>query len=145
MKKSLSLYPGAFFAAQIKADLEQCNAITDSSGLHLSEQEMQQLIQQHTAALENTGRVEFCGSILPKLVSAFYASPYLVPRQYAQTLAALQDLFYQLKNDTYDQIPDDDLIATMVHFFNNRAHGSIEILADIAPEEWLDEWKDLKK
>lgn len=39
------------------------------------------------------------------------------------------NLFYYLKNDTWDTISDDGIIEFMKNAFNSRCHGSIELLS----------------
>ena len=79
-------------------------------------------------ALKDTGRVEFAGGILPKLIEAFCDSPYIDRENYAETLAQLQEAFYYYKSEAMESFSDDELIGFMAEVFHGRAQGSTEYL-----------------
>ena len=93
------------------------------------------LTQQHNRTLRNTGRVEFGHGILPELIRAFYSSPFLETETYAQTLMELQDLFYELKNESGDRLSDAELLDAMRRAFDGPAGGAAEYLAGVSLEE----------
>ncbi len=66
---------------------------------------------------------------LDKLILAFCNSPYINKDTYEDTFHELINLFYDLKNNTWDTISDDDVIEFMKNAFNNRCHGSLELLS----------------
>ena len=123
MDQMLELFRGQAPLAveDAKRELRACNAYTAQFGLQLSEAEIGELVQCRSEALQNAGRIEFGGGILPKLIYAFCDSPYLEPETYETTLAELQEAFYAYKTD-------DELINLMVSVFNGRARGSAEYL-----------------
>ena len=108
------------------------NAVTEQAGLSLSAAQATALEETRAEALHATGRIEFGAGISEKLILAFYASPYLTKDNYAATLFSLTELFYQLKNETEDRIPDDELLAEMRARFDGDCHGSTELLANDA-------------
>lgn len=118
-----------------KEEVRLCNDLNAFYGLTLTEQDITDLVELRGQTLRNTGRVEFGGGILPKLIRAFCKSPYIDPYHYAATLADLQDAFYYFKNESQDRFSDDELIDFMVDVFNGQAHGSAEVLATISLEE----------
>ncbi len=129
------LTPIAAQAAMAKEELRCCEALNRLYGLTLTEADITELVQLRGEALRATGRVEFGGGILPKLVRAFCRSPYVDARNYAATLADLQDAFYYFKNESEDRFSDDDLIEFMAKVFNGRAEGSTELLCAISLED----------
>ena len=62
-----------------------------------------ELVAARREALVQTGRVEFGSGVTERLIRAFYTSPYLTKETYAETVQALTELFYQLKNETDDR------------------------------------------
>lgn len=118
-----------------RQELLACNARTALCGLTLTETDVEQLAQAHVDALRSTGRVEFGGGALQKLVYAFCDSPYLTQENYAQTLSELQEIFYCFKNESGERLSDDELIGAMKEVFDGRAQGSLEYLAGTSPEE----------
>ncbi|HBL40740.1 MAG TPA: hypothetical protein DDY98_03900 [Ruminococcaceae bacterium] len=111
-----------------KQEIRACNEISEPFGLRLNEEEIQDLAECRNDSLKASGRIEFEGGILPKLIHAFCDSPYLSQSNYADTLAQLQEAFYYYKTESCDEYTDDELIEFMVEVFNGRAQGSAEYL-----------------
>ena len=129
------LIPFSQQLAAAKEELRCCDELNRLHGLELTEADIAELVQLRGAALRSTGRVEFDGSILPKLVRAFCTSPYVDKYNYAAILGELQDAFYYFKNESMDTISDDELIGFMAQVFNGRAEGSAELLTAISLEQ----------
>lgn len=55
----------------VKQEIRSCNEFSKKFGLVLSEEEINELVQCRSDALKSSGRVEFGGGILPKLIYAF--------------------------------------------------------------------------
>lgn len=113
-----------------KQEVRACNAISEKFGLTLTEEEITELVECRVSALKDTGRIEFSGGILPKLIFAFCDSPFIESDNYAKTLAELQEAFYYYKNESQEHFTDDELIEFMVKVFNGRAQGSAEYLIE---------------
>ncbi len=105
------------------------NTLTAAQGLTLTEAQAAELVAARREALVQTGRVEFGSGVTEKLIRAFYISPYLTKETYAETLRALTELFYQLKNETDDRVGDDALLAEMRARFDGDCGGSLDLLA----------------
>ena len=117
-----------------KHEIRVCNEFTGRFGLVLSDREIEELVECRAEILKNTGRVEFGGGILPKLIYAFCDSPYIEQENYEDTLAELQEAFYYYKNEAMEAYSDDELIEYMVSVFNRRAHGSAQYLIETSLE-----------
>lgn len=109
-------------------EIRNCNSYSGQFGLTLMESEIQELNECRERALKGTGRVEFGGGVLPKLIHAFCDSPYLDQNNYASALSELQEAFYYFKGEAHEQFTDDELIGFMAEVFNGRAQGSAEYL-----------------
>ncbi len=121
--------------AAAKDEIRCCNELNQLYGLTLTEADITELVELRGQALRSTGRVEFGGGILPKLIRAFCKSPYVDQFNYASVLGDLQDAFYYFKNESEDRFSDDDLIEFMEKVFNGKAEGSTELLCSISLEE----------
>lgn len=119
----------------VKHELAALNDKTRKQGLLLNEAEITMLVERRSEALRETRRIEFGQGPLPSLVDAFYQSPYLNQESYFETMAELQDIFYQLKEETGECIPDEDLIEAMRSLFDTQAHGSLEYLGGLPAEK----------
>lgn len=116
-------------------ELRDYNTFTAQFGLSLSEAQIQVLAEHRFNALKNTGRVEFGGGILKKLIYAFSDSPYIFKENYLETLLELQDAFYYYKNESMDRISDDELIDFMKTVFDGKAQGSLAFLSGTSLED----------
>ena len=111
-------------------ELESCNSAIGRHGLSLTRQDIQALVVGRLEALEVSDRVEFGGGVAKELVLAFSGSAYVSQTSFVETILELQDLFYEFKNESLEQIPDEDLIAKMRSLFDEVAQGDLEYLAE---------------
>ena len=112
------------------AVLTECNEKTAGFGLTLSPEEAGKLIRCRDESLRKYGRVEFNGGILGQLVYTFCDSPYLNQDNYSEMLERLQDIFYEFKNETEDQMTDEELLNFMREQFDEVCFGDTDYLED---------------
>lgn len=128
MSFDLMILNGSLVKKQAVSEIMQCNRITEKYALVLTEQQAAELVETRTDSLKKTGRIEFGGGIIDKLIKEFCDSPYISQYNYAETLQELIDIFYYYKNETLDQISDDDLIKYMKKCFDGKCQGSLDLL-----------------
>ncbi|QUI22515.1 hypothetical protein HZI73_09470 [Vallitalea pronyensis] len=109
-------------------DIVALNEMTRAYGLVLSSHQVMQLIEERNRLLKGHGRIELGNEVMKKLIDYFYMSPFIEQDDYMLTLMALQDVFYYMKNETEDQISDDELLDIIKDFFENNCRGSIDLL-----------------
>ena len=95
-------------------------------GIDISPDMALRLIQNRQTALRTTGRLEFGPGILPELVKAFADSPFIECLE--RDLCALNEAFYQLKNETREALSDEELLDWMEKSFNGWCKGSLDLL-----------------
>lgn len=128
MEQGLGLIPGHIQYIYAMEEIREQLPLCGRHGLSLSEADIKELVVARISALHDTGRMEFQGGVLPKLIRAFCASPYIENETWAETLIELQEAFYYFKGDAEERFSDDELIEFMVKIFNGRAQGSAEYL-----------------
>lgn len=132
MSESLEYQMMDFLQAQKeqkeKELLTVCNAKTERFGLILSEQDKHELILYRNESLKKHKRVEFGNGILDKLIYAFCDSGFIDQNNYLEMLEKLQDIFYEYKNETQDQMTDDELIHFMREQFEEVCFGDLAYL-----------------
>lgn len=124
------LFPLPMQLADVSKKLAACNQKTAQYSLSLSEPQLQTLLEQRNLVLKRTGRIELGEGILIKLMETFCSSPYLSQHNYETTLKKLQELFYYFKNESMEQLSDDELLRIMKDYFDHKAHGSLDYLAN---------------
>ncbi|UWG95577.1 DUF6323 family protein [Dehalobacter sp. DCM] len=126
--KEIILFPPATISKAALEEVIHCNEITLRYGLELSCEEALDLIETRSRSLLSYGRIEFAGGVINKIILAFCNSPYLSHHNYAETLNDLLETFYYYKNETLDEISDDELITLMKDYFDHQCQGSIALL-----------------
>jgi len=117
---------GAQIQLRVAAEeLESCNRVISRHGITLSQQDIQTLVVGRLDALQETERVEFGGGVAKELVLAFAGSAFVSQESFVETVLDLQDLFYEFKNESLEQITDDELVATMRSLYDDMAEGDM--------------------
>ncbi len=116
------------------AKVLEMNDKIDQFGLILSEEDAAMLVQSRSDVLKEQQRVEFGEGILPRLILNFCDSPYIYQGNFAETIERLQEIFYMYKNESMDEISDDELLEYMRDCFDGECEGSLEYLEDTVME-----------
>lgn len=128
MNEIMNLFGNNSLEKQVFNEILSCNDFTLEYGLTLKEEDAREIIKTRNIALEKSGRIEFNGQIINKIITAFCDSPYISQCNYSDTINELVEIFYNYKNETLDYIGDDELIEIMKEYFDNYCQGSLELL-----------------
>lgn len=128
MNEIINLFENNSLEKQVFDEIIECNEVTRDYGLKLKEEDVKEIIKTRNIALEKSGRIEFNGQIINKLIIAFRDSPYISQYNYSETINELVEIFYNYKNETLDFIGDEELIEIMKENFDNYCQGSLELL-----------------
>lgn len=113
-----------------KRELESINQAIGQHGLSLMAADVQALAVGRREALQLSERIEFGGGVAKDLVLAFASSPYVSQTTFVDTVLELQELFYEFKNESLEQIADDELIAKMRSLYDDFADGNLDLLEE---------------
>lgn len=113
-----------------------CNEKTQAFGLSLTMEDTQVLLRNRKNTLKEQRRVEFGEGILPKLIEEFCDSQYINQDEYTAILTDLQEIFYLYKNESMDQLTDDELLTFMREQFDGVCFGSVEYLSGTCLERF---------
>jgi uncharacterized protein YbcC (UPF0753/DUF2309 family) len=128
LNEIINLFENNSLEKQVFDEIIECNEVTRDYGLKLNEEDVKEIIKTRNMALEKSGRIEFNGQIINKLIIAFRDSPYISQHNYSETINELVEIFYNYKNETLDFIGDEELIEIMKEYFDNYCQGSLELL-----------------
>lgn len=117
-----------------KQAIQKTNEYTRKFGLSLTEEDTRILLSERKYALSEQERVEFGEGILPRLIFAFCDSPYIYQDNYVESIGRLQEIFYLYKNETLDEVSDDELIEAMKQMFEGVCQGSLDFLEETCLE-----------
>ncbi|RCX19382.1 hypothetical protein DFR58_103127 [Anaerobacterium chartisolvens] len=128
MTFDLMLFSGGLLEKQAVSEIIKCNEITLRYGLVLSEQQARELAETRKDSLKSSGRIEFGGGVIDKLILEFCDSPYIFQSNYTEVMHELIEIFYYYKNETLDLMSDDELISFMKSCFDGKCQGSLDLL-----------------
>lgn len=123
---------------QIEA-IRKTNDYTQRFGLSLSEEDVQELMVSHIDCLKEEQRIEFGGGVTDKLIFAFCDSDYIYQENYVEVIQRLQQIFYLYKNESMDELTDDELIDLMRNAFDGECQGSLDYLEQTYLEKFARE------
>lgn len=126
-------------AARQKLKLENvlaCNKDTELYGLVLSQEEAKNLMISRNNSLNENQRIEFGRGILTKIIYEFCDSQYVNQESYAEILSELQEIFYLFKNETQDEVTDDELLHFMKRQYEEICFGDLEYLKSTCLERY---------
>lgn len=118
--------------AQLLSTIHEVRALDElmaQNGLHLSDGEVAALVEARFETLRETGRVEFGGGVLGKLIEAFCDSCYAPRDEWMDLLGELQEMFYFMKRESDEAFSDDELIEMMRGYYDGVCQGSMEMLS----------------
>jgi hypothetical protein len=113
-----------------------CNLKTEQFGLVLSQEDANNLMLSRKNSLNENERVEFGEGVLPKIICLFCDSQYINQDNYAVVLSELQEIFYSYKNETQDELTDDELLNFMRKQFDEICFGDLEYLRSTCLERF---------
>lgn len=138
IKKEMDDYLSLFLNNQdnLVVALTESNEYTKKFGVILTKEDAQALSVARKESLRQEERIEFGSGILPKLIFTFCDSPYVYQDNYVDTLERLQDIFYLYKNESLDELTDDELLDFMKKEFDGVCEGSLDYLEDTCLEDF---------
>jgi hypothetical protein len=128
VSENFMFLPVFMLKQQSITEIRKSNDYTQQYGLSLTNEEIGLLIENRKEALSCNGRIEFGGGVIQKLIMEFADSPYIYQDNYVETMMELQECFYYFKNESLEDMTDDELIGQMKKHFNDDCQGSVEYL-----------------
>lgn len=120
---------------QTLLQIRECNDYSKRFGLTLSDAEIMCLMDYRISTLKGLGRVEFTNDVIKKLIFEFCDSAYIQADNYLETLQDLLEIFYYFKNESLEELSDDELIQVMKQYFETECEGSVEYLQETILED----------
>lgn len=117
-------------------EIRKTNEYTCQYGLCLTEEDIQELVLERRECLTEQQRVEFGKGVLDKIIFAFCDSRYIYQKNYVETIAKLQEIFYLYKNESMDILTDEELLTLMRDAFDGKCQGSLEYLEETFLEDF---------
>lgn len=104
------------------------NRNTEQFGLVLTKQDAELILEERKSTLLREKRVEFGEGIAEKIIYEFCDSDFIRQDNYVDTIIRLQEIFYLFKNETLDELTDDELLHLMKEQFEKICFGDLDYL-----------------
>ena len=106
-------------------------------GMRLSKNRKSDFIAEaEEIAVAEQQRVEIGTGAAALITEKFIRSAYVTQESFAETIAALVDIFYEAKEESFDMLSDDEIADIMFYFFEHVSEGSTELLQGRDMEEF---------
>lgn len=128
MENNIVSISDLFVSKEIFLEVQKCNEKTLEYGLKLSAEDINIILHTRKESLIKTGRIELGGELIQNIILTFCDSPYISQYNYIETIDDILETFYYYKNETMDEIGDEDLINLMKNYFDNKCQGSLDLL-----------------
>lgn len=123
----------------VKNELLEINEKSSDYGLILSSKDVEEVIKSRKNTLKNYSRIDLNMEVTKKLIEILYTSPYTNQDDYVELINDLQDIFYYLKNETLDEISDDDIIEEISQFYE-KSSGRIDNVQNLC-EKFIKDYR----
>lgn len=120
-----------------KNEILEINEKSSAYGLILKPEDVEEIIKSRAYSLKSYGRIDLNMDITKKLINNIYSSQYTDKDDYVEVINDLQDIFYFLKNETLDEISDDEIID-MVSEFYEKTSGRMDNIQNLAEKFVMD-------
>lgn len=119
---------GELRSLALRNEILETNERSAEYGLRLTESDAAMLVKAGADAISEQDRIEFGKSVTVRLIDRFMQSSFIPQNEYADTIAALLDIFYEVKEESLELLGDDEVIEIMFGFFEGESGGSLELL-----------------
>ena len=109
------------------------NEKLSTEGLSISAEDAHALADQRTELLDETERIEFCTPAVVALAETVATSPSLSQEHLGRDLAALQGVFYRLRDELPTDVPDSEIYDALRGCLD--ASGEAEAIAELEADE----------
>jgi len=113
--------------------LAEVNGRLAASGLSITREDAQMLVERRAEALAEAERVEFGIPAIVEVAAAIADSPCLAQQDVAESLAELQDSFYAIRDELSVDVPDAEIADALRNCLD--AWGDAAEVASMPAEE----------
>ena len=110
--------------------------IAAENGLKITVKDAEFIAEAEENAVAEQQRVEIGTGAAALITEKFIISAYVTQESFAETIAALVDIFYEAKEERFDMLSDDEIADIMFYFFERVSEGSTELLQGRDMEEF---------
>lgn len=133
--------------------LQESNSINEISKLNddlrthdlvLSVKDAKDIINTRNNALKAQGRIELNLDVMKSIIKELGKSSYVNQDNLVETISDMYEVFHYVKNSTSDFLCDDEILKTIMFFYNTVYGGSMELIKGKGIEKIIDNFRNGK-
>ena len=121
----------------VKNEILKINEDSALYGLTLSSKDIEDVVKYRGESLKTYGRIELNIDVTKKIMEKLYTSQYTNKEDYVEKINDIQDIFYYLKNETLDEISDNEIMDIISEFYE-KSNGEIGNVQNLVEKFALD-------
>lgn len=114
-----------------KNEILNLNERSQEYGLILTPDDVDNIVKSRNHTLNSYGRIDLNMDVTKEIMEILYKSQFTDKDDYVEMINDLVEIFYFLKNETFDEISDKEIIEIIGEFYE-ETRGRIDNIQDKA-------------
>ena len=120
-----------------KNEILNLNERSQEYGLILTPDDVENIVKSRNHTLNSYGRIDLNMDVTKEIMEILYKSQFTDKDDYVEMINDLVEIFYFLKNETFDEISDKEIIEIIGEFYE-ETRGRIDNIQDKAEKFSID-------
>ena len=120
-----------------KNEILNLNERSQEYGLILTPDDVDNIVKSRNHTLNSYGRIDLNMDVTKEIMEILYKSQFTDKDDYVEMINDLVEIFYFLKNETFDEISDKEIIEIIGEFYE-ETRGRIDNIQDKAEKFSID-------
>lgn len=120
-----------------KNEILNLNERSQEYGLILTPDDVDNIVKSRNHTLNSYGRIDLNMDVTKEIMEILYKSKFTDKDDYVEMINDLVEIFYFLKNETFDEISDKEIIEIIGEFYE-ETRGRIDNIQDKAEKFSID-------
>lgn len=120
-----------------KNEILNLNEKSQEYGLILTPDDVDNIVKSRNHTLNSYGRIDLNMDVTKEIMEILYKSQFTDKDDYVEMINDLVEIFYFLKNETFDEISDKEIIEIIGEFYE-ETRGRIDNIQDKAEKFSID-------
>ena len=120
-----------------KNEILNLNERSQEYGLILTPDDVDNIVKSRNHTLNSYGRIDLNMDVTKEIMEILYKSQFTDKDDYVEMINDLVEIFYFLKNETFDEISDKEIIEIIGEFYE-ETRGRLDNIQDKAEKFSID-------
>ena len=126
------------------SEIYKLNDDLKTHNLALSAKDAKDIIKTRNNVLKAQGRIELNLDVMKSIIKELGKSSYVNQDNLVETISDMYEVFHYVKNSTSDFLCDEEILKTIMFFYNTVYGGSVELIKGKGIEKIIDNFRNNK-